>query len=220
VKTVNQRLNELKLEKHPDKTFIRRIEKDFDFLGYHFSRKGLAVAMDTLKRFVERATRLYEQEQEPTPLLGLYVRRWVKWSLDVLGEQAKTPTRGPRGIVVSVVLAFRKRAAFQQILRRAGRGPGAPRWWVQGSPQPPAERPRLRACANQRVPAIVVNGGVDACRRLGLIVNPTVVKIRPASLDEVPVEPRDQPVGDSESMDRRVILVPKAVRMLDLPATR
>ncbi len=24
------------VEKHPDKTFIGRIEKSFDFLGYHF----------------------------------------------------------------------------------------------------------------------------------------------------------------------------------------
>jgi len=54
----------------------RRIEKGFDFLGYHFSRDGLTVGKDTLKRFVERATRLYEQERgkpEGFPLLGLYV---------------------------------------------------------------------------------------------------------------------------------------------------
>ncbi len=30
---------------HPDKTFIGRSEKGFDFLGYHFSRDGLRVAM-------------------------------------------------------------------------------------------------------------------------------------------------------------------------------
>ncbi len=35
---------ELKLEKHPDKTFIGRIEKGFDFLGYHFSPEGLSMA--------------------------------------------------------------------------------------------------------------------------------------------------------------------------------
>ena len=33
----------LNLEKHPDKTFIGRIERGFDFLGYHFSRAGLTV---------------------------------------------------------------------------------------------------------------------------------------------------------------------------------
>ena len=38
---VNQRLNALKLEKHPDKTFIGRTDKGFDFLGYHVSPQGL-----------------------------------------------------------------------------------------------------------------------------------------------------------------------------------
>ena len=35
----NQTLNELKVEKHPDKTFIGRIAKGFDFLGYSFEPK-------------------------------------------------------------------------------------------------------------------------------------------------------------------------------------
>ena len=80
MKRLNEVFNELKVEKHPDKTFIGRIEKGFDFLGYHFSREGLTVAKDTLERFVERATRLYEQEQQQTPLLGLYIRRWMAWA--------------------------------------------------------------------------------------------------------------------------------------------
>jgi len=79
---LNQTFNELKLEKHPDKTQIGRIEKGFDFLGYHFSSEGLSVAEKTIKKFLARAVRLYEQEQEEpfgSPLLGLYVRRWVRW---------------------------------------------------------------------------------------------------------------------------------------------
>jgi RNA-directed DNA polymerase len=82
VKVVNQVLGFLRLEKHPEKTFIGRIERGFDFLGYHFSRKGLTVARETLKRFVERATRLYEQEPGEPPgssRLGLYVKRWLRW---------------------------------------------------------------------------------------------------------------------------------------------
>lgn len=82
MKAANQVLTSLRLEKHPDKTFIGRIERGFDFLGYHFSPKGLTAARETLKRFVSRATRLYEQEPgEPfgSPLLGLYVKRWLRW---------------------------------------------------------------------------------------------------------------------------------------------
>ncbi len=83
VKVVNEVLGSLRLEKHPDKTFIGRIEKGFDFLGYHFSRDGLTVAKATIEKFLERAARLYEQEPgeaEASARFGLYVRRWVRWA--------------------------------------------------------------------------------------------------------------------------------------------
>ena len=78
----------MRLEKHPDKTFIGRIERGFDFLGYHFSRDGPRVAKATIERFVERATRLYEQERVGAgapDALGMYVRRWVGWASGGLG---------------------------------------------------------------------------------------------------------------------------------------
>ena len=84
VRQVNQVFDALGLAKHPDKTFIGRIEKGFDFLGYHFDRNGLSVATATIEKFIVRATRLYEQEKgkpEGLPLLGLYVRRWRMWAL-------------------------------------------------------------------------------------------------------------------------------------------
>ena len=65
------------------KTFIGRIEKGFDFLGYRISPDGLSVAQPTLDRFVEKATRLYEQakgQPEGSPLPGLYVSKWLKWT--------------------------------------------------------------------------------------------------------------------------------------------
>ena len=46
VKQVNTQLAALDLEKHPDKPFIGRVEKEFDFLGYH-DREGLVVAGKT-----------------------------------------------------------------------------------------------------------------------------------------------------------------------------
>ena len=49
-----QTLNELKMEKHPDKTFIGRIAKGFDFLGYSFEPKGLSIAPKTLANFLDR----------------------------------------------------------------------------------------------------------------------------------------------------------------------
>ena len=63
VKAVNEALGSLRLEKHPDKTFIGRLEKGFDFLGYPFSPEGLRVATATIEKFIKRTSRLYEQER-------------------------------------------------------------------------------------------------------------------------------------------------------------
>jgi hypothetical protein len=77
-------LGALDLEKHPDKTFIGRIERGFDFLGYHVSRAGLTVAKKTIANFIEKASRLYEQERSAdlaATALEMYVRRWFRWSV-------------------------------------------------------------------------------------------------------------------------------------------
>ncbi|MDC1287906.1 reverse transcriptase domain-containing protein [Gammaproteobacteria bacterium] len=85
---LNGILNRLKLEKHLDKTFIGRIEKGFDFLGYHFSRKPLQVAEKTVEKHVLHIVRLYEQlrqkkatSKEMASTLGLYVNRWQRWAV-------------------------------------------------------------------------------------------------------------------------------------------
>jgi hypothetical protein len=80
VKAVNEVLAPLRLDKHPEKTFISKIEKGFDFLVYRFESKVLEVAGATIKRFVEHATQLYEQgrrERVKAPMQGRYVRRWI-----------------------------------------------------------------------------------------------------------------------------------------------
>ena len=104
IKQLNQAFIQLRLEKHPDKTFIGKVEKGFDFLGYHFSPEGLSVADATVRRFIEKATRLYEQEKgkpEGFPLLGLYVRRWTTWI--VAGLEQKPNAGAVRPLAVSGV---------------------------------------------------------------------------------------------------------------------
>lgn len=84
VKVVNQMLGMLSLEMHPAKTFIGRIERGFDFLGYHFSPAELTVAAKTVANFIEKASRLYEQERRAASAAAspfeMYVRRWVQWT--------------------------------------------------------------------------------------------------------------------------------------------
>ena len=85
VRIVNETLVELKVEQHPDKTFIGRIERGFAFLGYQMNAAGLTgVAPPTLERFVERVTWLYEQGA--LTCLGAYVRRWLIWVKSGLQE--------------------------------------------------------------------------------------------------------------------------------------
>ena len=60
IQIVNQTLNELKVEKHPDKTFIGRIAKGFDFLGYSFEPKGRGI----------NYTAILNQKAPSTPLQG------------------------------------------------------------------------------------------------------------------------------------------------------
>jgi hypothetical protein len=85
IRVLNETFNELKLEKHPDKTAMGRIEKEFDLLGYNFSPKGLSLAQKTIDSFVEKALRLYEREppHQRMKRLGEYSHRRVGWVLGV-----------------------------------------------------------------------------------------------------------------------------------------
>lgn len=79
IRIVNETLAKLRVEQHPDKTFIGRIERGFSFLGYQINKAGLVgVAPPTTKRFVERVRRLYEQGADLCRI-GDYVRRWLIW---------------------------------------------------------------------------------------------------------------------------------------------
>ena len=99
VKRVNRILSELKLKKADDKTFIGKIERGFDFLGYHFSPDGLSLAEKTVHNFDERLSlRCYASGRKsglncgckPIGLGNIlhyvyssvsdYIRRWLTWA--------------------------------------------------------------------------------------------------------------------------------------------
>ncbi len=50
----------VKVEQHPDKTYIGRVERSFDFLGYFIRPGVLSVSRGTFESFTERISRLYE----------------------------------------------------------------------------------------------------------------------------------------------------------------
>jgi hypothetical protein len=100
---MQQAFARLKLSMHPDKTCMGRIEKGFDFLGYHFSRGPIRLAHQSVQHFVARLHRLYEQQKkapEGALILGKYVTRWLRWTRAGLWELDRgclpsTPTRKP-----------------------------------------------------------------------------------------------------------------------------
>ena len=61
VEAVDLVLGSLRLEKHPDKTFIGGVGRGFDFLGYRLEPGKLTVAAGAVHNFVTRIDRLYEQ---------------------------------------------------------------------------------------------------------------------------------------------------------------
>jgi RNA-directed DNA polymerase len=86
VRTVNQHFHQLKVGQGPDKTFIGKISKGWDFLGYHFDSKQLTVAAETVEKHVLHHWQLYEQlrmkkatSDEMALTLGWYVKRWQRW---------------------------------------------------------------------------------------------------------------------------------------------
>ncbi len=90
IKRLNQIFHALSLKQHPDKTFIGRIERGFYFLGYHFSRKPLSLAVKTVRKFFAHLHRVYQQKKTAhyvEAVLGDYVRRWLRWVLAALGKE-------------------------------------------------------------------------------------------------------------------------------------
>jgi hypothetical protein len=85
IRIVNETLNILRIDKHPGKTFIGKVERGFNFLGYFLKPGILRVAWETLQRFTQRISQLYEQGAEVGSVradedrIGEYVRHWLRW---------------------------------------------------------------------------------------------------------------------------------------------
>ena len=79
IRLVNRTLAELHVEPHTDKTFIGRVSRGFDFLGYAFKPAGLDAAPPTIERCVQRVSQLYEQGVDLVHI-GTYLRRWLRWA--------------------------------------------------------------------------------------------------------------------------------------------
>ncbi|HBM17138.1 MAG TPA: hypothetical protein DD381_12470 [Lentisphaeria bacterium] len=86
-------IENLKLKLAKDKTFIGRLERGFEFLGYKFTRAGLEIAKKTIDNFKANISkRLYEPKQhsiKTQEVVSQYVARWKSWVLGGLGNIGK-----------------------------------------------------------------------------------------------------------------------------------
>jgi hypothetical protein len=112
------------VEQAPDKTFIGKISKGWDFLGYHFDGNQLTVAAKTVEKHVLHTRQLYEQLRmkkatsiEMACVLGLYVKRWQRWV-----------AAGLQGIKIGVF--------YEPIRYRIYLSPSEQRWVVREPKQP------------------------------------------------------------------------------------
>lgn len=80
---------------HPDKTFIGKTEKGFDWLGIQFNRSGIeGVAPRAMANHRQRLHRLYEQAWrygivKTRARVGEYVRRWKIWMMYMIKSLMK-----------------------------------------------------------------------------------------------------------------------------------
>jgi RNA-directed DNA polymerase len=64
IKITHDVMNTLKFQLHPTKTFIGKIKKGFNFLGYYMDFETILPATETIRRAFERTAALYETSQK------------------------------------------------------------------------------------------------------------------------------------------------------------
>jgi hypothetical protein len=74
VKITHEVLNALKFQLHPCKTYIGKISHGFNFLGYYMDDQKILPSQETIRRFHERATALYEPSQTNRNVSSRYKR--------------------------------------------------------------------------------------------------------------------------------------------------
>ena len=97
MRVMNQVLSSLSLEQHPDKTFIGRTQRGFDFLGVQFTHSGeTSPSAVNLARHTEKTAQLYEQGTS-LKRIEQYRQNWLRYLRGILGK-AHPATKATRPI--------------------------------------------------------------------------------------------------------------------------
>ena len=79
IKRVYAALHTLGLRIAQDKTYIGRVSKGFDFMGFYCCPTGMTVSAAALSRRDQKIARLYEQGASKERV-GAYLRQWLGWA--------------------------------------------------------------------------------------------------------------------------------------------
>ncbi len=105
---------DVNLDERPGKPSIGRIERGFNWLGYHLSPTGLHLADTTLYNFAQRLTRLYQQEAgvgpgailtcPPRDLWPVGWSGWANWFTRAFSRNGEPGRNGHRrGVYPKVI---------------------------------------------------------------------------------------------------------------------
>ncbi|EAQ9101575.1 hypothetical protein DVZ67_24150 [Salmonella enterica subsp. enterica serovar Saintpaul] len=131
IRTLNQHFARSGFEQHPDKTFIGRVEKGFDWMGFWFTEKGgTSVAPRALENFRDRLRRLYERvRQMPADVrhrrMAGYVRSWTTWVPASLRANYSGRAvcrviilhRQPYTMCQCIIYCFRRQLLFSRVIK-------------------------------------------------------------------------------------------------------
>jgi RNA-directed DNA polymerase len=116
IKRTHQIVQSLKLQLHPMKTFIGKISHGFNFLAYYFDTQKILPSLETLRRFHERATALYERPQTTKTVSRRYRKSVPDRDISLYQVDEKAPCDED---VKNLVLSLEARASKQpDILKR------------------------------------------------------------------------------------------------------
>lgn len=84
VKLTHGVMDYLKLQLHPDKTFIGKVAKGINFLGYQLSPQGIGIAKVSVERAIKKIVCFYETipREFRFSRVAIYLKRWcgrLKW---------------------------------------------------------------------------------------------------------------------------------------------
>ena len=101
IHVIRQALDALKVDIHPDKTFVGRVSRGFTFLGYKIASEGIVdIAPQTREKFLVRLSSLIRLYEQGACELGIgdVLKRFYQWSYSGLTQVPRARVQIPASL--------------------------------------------------------------------------------------------------------------------------